>query len=125
MSPGAVVIALDVLKDFYPQRGPRLQWRAVNEFFFQRCKEALCYRVVPAVATPAHALPSLEALNLLNKGRCAVLATLVGVDQHPLGSATHQHGRLQRITDQLAIDALTELPTHYLAAKQVDEYGQI
>lgn len=125
MSSCAVVVALDVLKDLGPECLFCGQCLAVNQLLFQCGKETLRHRVVPTIASTTHALCSLEAFDLFHKGRAAILAALVSVNQHPLGLASHDHGRLQGIAHQFGVNALTELPAHHPATEQVNEDGQI
>lgn len=125
MSPSAVVVALDILKDLGPDSLSCAQWLAVNGLLFQRCKETFCHGVVPTVAPTTHALHGLEVRNLLDEAGAAILTPLVAVYQYSFGLATHEHGRLQRVTHQLGVYAFTELPAHHPATEQVNKDGQI
>ena len=57
MPPFPVIEAFGVLEDSQLRLLPGGQLVAVHHFCFHRLKEAICYRIIPAVFFPAHALP--------------------------------------------------------------------
>src|SRR5712692_3606583 len=87
MSPPGIVERLNVIEDVRARRVAGRVGLSMHTLLLERGKEALDRRVVPAVATPAHAasdaLRGQQALKVV----AGVLATLVGVVQQFRGAA--------------------------------------
>lgn len=76
MAPGPVVEHFNVIEDIGPGQIPGFIDTFSDPFFFQRTEERFDHRIIPAVATPAHArrqvIGPVEALPVVT----AVLAAL-------------------------------------------------
>ncbi|AGN88302.1 hypothetical protein H650_00340 (plasmid) [Enterobacter sp. R4-368] len=79
VAPGPVVEHFNVIEDIGPGQIPGFIDALSDPFFFQRTEERLRYRIIPAVATPAHArgqvIGPAEALPVV----AAVLAALIAM----------------------------------------------
>ena len=76
MSPCAVVIALDLLKDLGPGCLSCGQRITVDGLLFERGKEAFGHCVIPAISLAAHALRGFKSAHLLDEGSAAILTPL-------------------------------------------------
>ena len=76
MAPGPIVEHFNVIEDIRPGQIPGFIYAFSDPFFFQRTEERFGHRIIPAVATPAHArrqvIGPVEALPVVT----AVLTTL-------------------------------------------------
>jgi len=76
VAPGPVVEHFNVIEDIRPGQIPGFIYAFSDPFFFQRTEERFGHRIIPAVATPAHArrqvIGPVEALPVVT----AVLAAL-------------------------------------------------
>lgn len=76
VASGPVVEHFNVIEDIGPGQIPGFIYPLPDAFFFQRTEERLGHRIIPAIATPAHArgqvIGPAEALPVVT----AVLTTL-------------------------------------------------
>ena len=79
VAPGPVVEHFNVIEDIRPGQSPGFIYAFSDPFFFQRTEERFGHRIIPAVATPAHArrqvIGPAEALPVVT----AVLAALIAM----------------------------------------------
>ncbi len=77
MTPGPVVEHFNVIEDIRPGQIPGFVYSLPDTFFFQLTEERFGHRIIPAVATPAHApsqvIGPAEVLPVVT----AILATLI------------------------------------------------
>src|SRR5512133_2415422 len=79
MQTPAVVERLDVVEEVGLRRGLRTVAGAMHPFILQAVEEALCRRVVPAVALAAHRADHAVLLQARLKGVARILTAAVGV----------------------------------------------
>ncbi len=79
MAPGPVIEDFNVIEDIRPGQIPGFIYAFSDPFFFQRTEERFGHRIIPAVATQAHArrqvIGPVEALPVVT----AVLAALIAM----------------------------------------------
>jgi hypothetical protein len=71
-----------------------------HPFVFEAAKDPLHHGVVPAVASPAHALSDAALFQSGDKGCAGVLAALVGVEEQASRCPSGPPGLLQRVEHQ-------------------------
>ena len=102
MTPGPVVEHFNVIEDIRPDQIPGFIYAFSDPFFFQRTEERFGHRIIPAVATPAHArrqvIGPAEALPVVT----AVLATLIAVNDNLAVRFSTPHGHHQRVHREFA-----------------------
>lgn len=79
MEPLAIVEPLDKRKDLPARLVPRVIHLVMDQFILERAEEALCHRIVIAVALPAHTRDHATTHELPLIGQAAVLRALIGV----------------------------------------------
>ena len=90
VAPGPVIEDFNVIEDIRPGQIPGFIYAFSDPFFFQQTEERFGHRIIPAVATPAHArrkvIGPAEALPVVT----AVLAALIAMyePRHPVFDAT-------------------------------------
>jgi len=90
--PGSIVERLDVRGDIFGRRVAIMVDVLLDPFLLQAAEEGLCHRVIPAVASPAHA--GFKTIGLAEAPPCiaSVLGALGRTDQGSARSAaTHGH----------------------------------
>lgn len=99
VAPGPVVEHFNVIEDIRPGQIPGFIYAFSDSFFFQRTEERFCHRIIPAIATSAHARHQVngpsEALLVVT----AVLAALVRMYDYLtvwFTSPYRHHQRIQR-----------------------------
>src|SRR5713101_8642978 len=90
MAAMGVVPALDELKHGHARFDLGFEAAAVEQFAFERGKEALAHRVIEAIADRAHRGSHAGLAAALAEGDRSVLATLVRVMNHGGGPALPQ-----------------------------------
>src|SRR5450756_660369 len=98
----------------------------VQPFHFQRSKQSLTGRIIPAVASAAHRSRDaalLEQAAVLMAGVLAATIAMKYLSRISVGTAP-EPGHLQRIHDQVAAHLRLHRPAHHPAAEQVDDHGQ-
>jgi len=98
MAATQVIPALDEFKDRHAGFDLSFEVTAVEQFAFERSKEALAHSVVEAIADRTHRRPYARLLTALAKGQRSILAALVGVMNHGGGTAL-ANGHVERLED--------------------------
>src|ERR1700690_1536767 len=98
---------------------------AADPLGLQAREEALHGRVVPHVATSAHAARDTEFDEQCLELFTGVLATLIRVMQQLLGPATSPDRHDQRIGDQLRCHVLAHRPTHHASREQIQHDREV
>jgi len=99
---------------------------AVETFYFQRSKQSLAGRVIPAVALAAHGSGDAALQKQAAELTAGILAAAVTMEDmfcSSVGTAP-QPGHLQCIDDQIAVHLRLHRPAHHAATEQVDDHGQ-
>lgn len=99
--------------------------RGRKPFRLEAPEQPLHRRVIPAVATPTHALGHAIAPQPLPKYPAAVLAALVGVKQHARRAAPLLIRHVERFHDQLSIRPAGHRPAHDPPGVEVEHRGQV
>lgn len=102
-----------------------LEATAVQPGDFERAPQALCHRVVSAVALAAHGAAHAVALQGVLELVAAVLAAAVAVQDQPRLGMPAEPRHEQCIEHQLGFHTRLHRPAHHLAAEQIDHDGQV
>lgn len=123
-SPPVVVIH-QVVADI-PFRFPQTHvTRRRKPLRLQTPEQPLHRRIVPAVATPTHALGHAITPQPLPKYPAAVLAALVGVKQHARRAAPLLIRYVERFHGQFSIRSAGHRPAHDPSGVEVEHRGQV
>ena len=104
MSPRSIVEDLDVIEHIRSSQLACFVDAFADALLLQAAKERLCDRVVPAIATTAHASFQTVGFQEVLPIMAAILAALIGVNQHWPTRFASPHGHQERIQDKVLGD---------------------
>src|SRR5713226_7077214 len=118
MAAVRIVPTLDEFEDGHARFYLGFEAAAVEQFAFERGKEALAHRVIEAIADGAHRGPHAGLAAALAEGERSVLATLVRMMNHG-GGPTLPEGQVERLQHQFRAQMGFHRPATYPAAEGV------
>lgn len=125
MTPGPVVEDFNVIEDIGPGQIPGFIDTFSDPFFFQRTEERFDHRIIPAVATPAHArcqvIGPAEALPVVT----AVLAALIAMYDNLAVRFSTPHGHHQSVQREFARESGLHRPANHVTGEEIDNHRQI
>ena len=125
MAPGPVVEHFNVIEDIRPGQIPGFIYAFSDPFFFQRTEERFGHRIIPAVATPAHArrqvIGPAEALPVVT----AVLAALIAMYDNLAVRFSTPHGHHQSVQREFARESGLHRPANHVTGEEIDNHRQI
>ena len=83
MSPDAVVIGLDIFKDFLLRLISGEECVLIDQFGLDGFEKRLSHRIIPAVSFAAHALHEAVMIEHLGEATTGVLHSTVGMNNQP------------------------------------------
>src|SRR5680860_689910 len=121
----AVIEDLEVLEDRLACLCAGDEVSLVDEFHFERGKEALGHGVVPAVAFTAHAAREVMCGQQVAVGGGCILAAAVGVMHQPRPGCSPRERHVQRPQGQCLLAANVHRPADHTSAIEIEDDAQI
>jgi hypothetical protein len=124
MASSAIVERVDVIGDVLDRGVSVFVNVFLDPLFLETAEEGFSYRVIPTIASAAHAGLKMVRFAITSPGIVTVLRALVRMDQRAARSSTtdgHQNG----IEHQLTMDRCTSRPANDPSRVKVHDDGQI
>ena len=125
VDPRTIVIAFDISEQVAPRAIAIWVFAVVDELGFEGAKEALHWRIVPAVRLAAHRLGDGGSLQDIAVVAGGVLAAAIGMMDQAGSRALSLDCHGERGDGQFGTHVLAHRPTHHLAGEQVEDHGQV
>jgi len=120
-----IVVGVDIGEEFDPSVALGEEGAALEQLGFEGADERLCPSVVIRVGAGGHALPEASLAEDLAKGRAAVLAAAVTVEDEVRLDGARAEGLLEGCADQGSTEVISQGPAHDFAGIKVDDDGEV
>src|SRR5262245_24325383 len=124
MATVRVVPALDEVEDGETSLDLILEAGSIEEFAFECGEEAVAHRVLVRVTDPAHRLPHGHLAASESEGDGRVLAALIGVMNHAVGSPLLKR-HVERVQNEIGLERRAHRPADDAATPGIQDDGEV